>query len=154
MFAQAVSTPAGCSRARILRRRAPAGPTRRHPTAVSCLTFSRGSARVDLMTVLAITNAHVLPISSPAVDGTVVVEDGTRCELWREVVAPEGAGTVDAGGNWLLPRFIDAHVQLGVAAEGEGWAGEYTNEMTDPVMAAVRATDAFNATEVGFDDAV
>src|SRR5690625_1771563 len=154
MFAQAVSTPAGCSRARILRRRAPAGPTRRHPTAVSCLTFSRGSARVDLMTVLAITNAHVLPISSPAFDGTVVVEDGTIIELGPEVVAPEGARIVDAGGNWLLPGFIDAHVHLGVAEEGEGWAGEDTNEMTDPVMAAVRAIDAVNATEGGGDDAV
>ncbi|HJB09264.1 MAG TPA: amidohydrolase [Candidatus Brachybacterium merdavium] len=106
------------------------------------------------MTVLAITNAHVLPISSPAFDGTVVVEDGTIIELGPEVVAPEGARIVDAGGNWLLPGFIDAHVHLGVAEEGEGWAGEDTNEMTDPVMAAVRAIDAVNATEVGFDDAV
>ena len=37
------------------------------------------------MTVLAITNAHVLPISSPAFDGTVVVEDGTIIELGPEV---------------------------------------------------------------------
>src|SRR5690625_7470435 len=85
------------------------------------------------MTVLAITNDHVLPISCPAFDGTVVVEDGTIIELGPEVVAPEGARIVDAGGNWLLPGFIDAPVHLGVAGEGEGWAGEDTKEMTDPV---------------------
>src|SRR5699024_882702 len=107
MFAQAVSTPAGCSRARILRRRAPAGPTRRHPTAVSCLPFSRGSARVDLMTVLAITNAHVLPLTSPAFDAIVAAQHASIIELGPEVVAREGARIVDAGGNWLLPGFID-----------------------------------------------
>ena len=106
------------------------------------------------MTALAIINAHVLPISSPAFDGTVVLRDGKITELGADVVAPEGARIVDAGGHWLLPGFIDAHVHLGVDEEGEGWAGNDTNEMTDPVMAAVRAIDAVNPTEIGFDDAI
>lgn len=106
------------------------------------------------MTLLAITNAHILPISGPAFDGTLVARDERILELGADVVAPEGADVVDAAGAWLLPGFIDAHVHLGVHEEGEGWAGNDTNEMTDPVMAAVRAIDAVNPLEVGFDDAI
>jgi hypothetical protein len=35
-------------------------------------------------------------------------------------------------------------VHLGTHEEGEGSAGDDTNEMTDPVMAGVRVLDAIN----------
>ncbi|WP_106507259.1 amidohydrolase [Brachybacterium timonense] len=106
------------------------------------------------MTTTAIVNAHVHPVSSPAFDGTVVIEEGRITALGADVQAPEGAEVIDAGGAWLLPGFVDAHVHLGVHEEGEGWAGNDTNEMTDPVMAAARALDAINPMEIGFDDAI
>ena len=106
------------------------------------------------MTTTAIVNAHVHPVSSPAFDGTVVVTEGRITALGADVQAPDGAEVIDAGGAWLLPGFVDAHVHLGVHEEGEGWAGDDTNEMTDPVMAAVRALDAINPVEIGFDDAI
>jgi len=84
----------------------------------------------------------------------VVVEDGRIAALGPDVAVPEGAEVVDAGGRWLLPGLIDAHVHLGVWEEGEGWAGQDTNEMTDPVMAAARALDGINPREQGFDDAL
>ena len=61
---------------------------------------------------------------------------------------------LDAGGGWLLPGFIDAHTHLGVHEEGEGWAGSDTNELTDPVTASVRALDAINPADIGFDNAL
>jgi len=67
---------------------------------------------------------------------------------------PEGTRTIDAAGSWLLPGFIDAHTHLGVHEEGEGWAGNDSNELTDPVTAGVRALDALNPAETGFDDAL
>lgn len=103
---------------------------------------------------LAITNAHVVPIDADPFEGTVVVEDGRITELGEQVSVPEGAEVVDAGGRWVLPGLIDAHVHLGVWEEGEGWAGQDTNEMTDPVMAAARALDGINPREQGFDDAL
>lgn len=106
------------------------------------------------MSTLAITGAHVHPVTSPAFEGTVVVEDGRITATGPDVTVPEGAEVIEADGAWLLPGFIDAHVHLGVHEEGEGWAGDDTNEMTDPVMAAVRALDAINPMEVGFDDAI
>ena len=103
---------------------------------------------------LAITHAHVVPVEGPAFDGTVVVDDGAITALGADVVVPDGAEVVDAQGRWLLPGLVDAHVHLGVWEEGEGWAGQDTNEMTDPVMAAARALDAINPRERGFDDAL
>lgn len=103
---------------------------------------------------LAITNAHVVPIDGDPFDGTVVVTDGTISALGPDVAVPDGAEVIDAGGQWLLPGFVDAHVHLGVWEEGEGWAGQDTNEMTGPVMAAVRALDGINPREKGFDDAL
>lgn len=103
---------------------------------------------------VAITNAHVHPVSSPAFDGTILLEDGRISALGPDVQVPEGAEVVDAGGRWVLPGFVDAHVHLGVHEEGEGWAGQDTNEMTGPVMAAVRALDAVNPADRGFDDAL
>lgn len=106
------------------------------------------------MTLLAITHAHVVPIEGEPFNGTVLVRDGRIAELGPDIDVPDGAEVVDAAGGWLLPGFIDAHVHLGVDEEGEGWAGQDTNEMTDPVMAAARAIDAINPVEVGFDDAI
>ncbi|WP_458115474.1 amidohydrolase [Arthrobacter sp. D2-10] len=106
------------------------------------------------MTVTAFINAHVVPIEGEPFDGTVVMEDGKISALGADVAAPEGADVVDAAGRWLLPGFVDAHVHLGTHEEGEGWAGDDTNEMTDPVTAGVRALDAVNPFDPGFDDAL
>ena len=104
--------------------------------------------------LLAITNARVVPVTGSPFHGTVLVADGRIRELGPEVRVPEGAQVLDAGGQWLLPGLVDAHTHLGVHEEGEGWAGNDSNEMTDPVMAGVRAMDAVNPFDTGFDDAL
>ena len=104
--------------------------------------------------LLAITNARVVPVTGSPFHGTVLVADGRIRELGPEVRVPEGAQVLDAGGQWLLPGLVDAHTHLGVHEEGEGWAGNDSNEMTDPVMAGVRALDAVNPFDTGFDDAL
>ena len=104
--------------------------------------------------VLAIVNARIVPVTAPAFTGTLLVSDGKIQELGPDVSVPEGAEVLDAGGKWLLPGLVDAHTHLGVHEEGEGWAGNDTNEMTDPVMAGVRALDGVNPDDLGFDDAL
>ena len=80
------------------------------------------------------------PTSSPSraspYDGTVVVTDGriTAVGPEAEVAAPAPRSSTPTGG-WVLPGFVDAHTHVGVREEGEGWAGQDTNEMTDPVTA-------------------
>lgn len=103
---------------------------------------------------VAITNAHIVPIAAEPFDGSIVVTDGRIAALGPKVRIPRSHDVLDAEGRWVLPGFVDAHVHLGVTEEGEGWAGEDTNEMTDPVMAGARAIDAINPHEQGFDDAL
>lgn len=106
---------------------------------------------------LALVGARVVPVDGDQIeDGVVLLRDG-RIEAVgarADVTVPDDATVVDCAGGWLLPGLIDAHVHLGVWEEGEGWAGQDTNEMTDPVMAAARAIDAINPREQGFDDAL
>ena len=103
---------------------------------------------------LAIHSAHVVPIDDRPFDGAVVVRNGTIVALGPDIEIPADAEQIDAGGRWLLPGFIDAHTHLGLHEEGEGWAGNDTNELTDPVTAAVRALDAINPADLGFADAL
>ena len=67
-----------------------------------------------------------------------------------DVVVPDGVPTLDARGRWVLPGFVEAHAHMGVMEEAEGWAGNDTNEMTDPNGAALRAIDAINVEDDGF----
>lgn len=102
----------------------------------------------------AIVNAHVVPIEGEPFDGTVLIADGRITALGVDVSVPNAAEVIDADGRWLLPGFVDAHTHLGVHEEGEGWAGNDSNELTDPVTAGVRALDAINPAEQGFADAL
>ena len=104
---------------------------------------------------VAITGARVVPVTSePIENGIVLVRDGKIAAVGAAVEVPGGVPVIDASGSWVLPGFIDAHAHVGVHEEGEGWAGNDTNEMTDPVMAQVRAIDAINPAEIGFRDAI
>ncbi|MDR7383119.1 amidohydrolase [Promicromonospora iranensis] len=104
---------------------------------------------------IAIVNAHVVPVATEAIEhGTVLIEDGVITAVGPDVAVPDGIRTIDAQGRWLLPGFVEAHGHLGVHEEGEGWAGNDTNEMTDPDGSALRALDAIHIDEEGFRDAL
>ncbi|WP_431910587.1 amidohydrolase [Nonomuraea jabiensis] len=103
----------------------------------------------------AITSGYVVPIDGDPIDGgTVLVQDGKIAAVGRDVTVPEGTPVVDAAGGWVLPGFVEAHGHLGVYEEAEGWAGQDTNEMTDPNGARLRALDAINPADLAFADAL
>ena len=106
------------------------------------------------MTSCAFVNAHIVPIEAEPFDGTLVVEDGRIVALGPDVQAPATARRVDCEGRWLLPGLVDAHVHLGMDPEGELGSTADVNEMTDPVMAGVRAIDAVDPADPGFADAL
>ncbi|NIH86992.1 amidohydrolase [Amycolatopsis granulosa] len=107
--------------------------------------------------VKAIVGGYVVPVEGDPIDGgTILIENGriTQVGADAEVDVPEDAELIDASGAWVLPGFVDAHTHLGVHEEGEGWAGNDTNEMTDPNGARFRAIDGIDPFEIGFDDAL
>jgi imidazolonepropionase-like amidohydrolase len=105
---------------------------------------------------LAIVGGRVVPVAGPPFeDGVVLISSDGRIEaVGRDVRVPEAAERLDAAGKVVLPGLVDAHTHLGVHEEAEGWAGQDTNEMTDPVTPQVRALDAINPADLAFADAV
>src|ERR1700683_395276 len=104
---------------------------------------------------VAIIGARVVPVvGEPIEGGTGLVQNGKITAIGAAGEGPDGVTVIGGGGSWVLPGFIDAHAHVGVHEEGEGWAGNDTNEMTDPVMAQVRAIDAIYPADIGFRDAI
>ncbi|MFI6504302.1 amidohydrolase [Nonomuraea typhae] len=104
---------------------------------------------------VAITGGYVVPVAgAPIKGGTVLIQDGKITAVGAEVVIPDGVAVVDAAGGWVLPGFVEAHGHMGVHEEADGWAGQDTNEMTDPNGARLRALDAINPADLGFGDAL
>ncbi|TFD60172.1 amidohydrolase [Cryobacterium suzukii] len=106
-------------------------------------------------TLTAIINARVVPVLGDTIpNGTVLIENGRIRAIGADLSVPSGAEVIDASGKWVLPGFIEAHGHVGIHEEANGWAGNDTNEMTGPNMAAVRAIDAINIDDEGFRDAL
>ncbi|HEY2272768.1 MAG TPA: amidohydrolase [Jatrophihabitantaceae bacterium] len=104
---------------------------------------------------VAVTGGRVVPIDGdPIENGTVVVTDGVITAVGADIDIPADVTRIDASGKWVLPGFLDAHAHLGVHEEGEGGAGNDTNEMTDPNGARMRALDGINPADIGFQDAL
>jgi len=104
---------------------------------------------------VAVVGGRVVPVVGDVVEGgTVLVLGGAIAAVGTDVVVPDGVPVVDAAGRWVLPGFVEAHGHVGVHEEGVGWAGQDTNEMTDPVGARFRALDAINPADEGFRDAL
>jgi imidazolonepropionase-like amidohydrolase len=104
---------------------------------------------------LAIIGGRILPIEGESFEGgAILIEDGRITALGPNLPVPDGVERVHADGKVVLPGLVDAHVHVGVHEEAEGWAGQDTNEMTNPVTPQVRALDAINPEDLGFQDAV
>lgn len=104
---------------------------------------------------IAIVGGRVLPITGEVIEnGTVLIKDGKIAAVGSSVKVDQRTPVIDATGKWVLPGFLEAHGHVGVHEEGNGWAGNDTNEMTDPVGARFRALDAINPADEGFRDAL
>jgi len=72
----------------------------------------------------AITNARIVPVSSPAIEkGTIVIRDGLITAVGASVSAPGDARIIDGAGLTVYPGFIDSYTALGLDESGGGGAG-------------------------------
>lgn len=106
--------------------------------------------------MLAVRGGRVETIAAGAIPGATILvgDDGRIAAVGRDVVVPADAEVIDATGCYVLPGFIDTHTHLGLHYDGQGWEGEDTNELTDPVTPGVRAIDAFKVEDPAIQDAL
>ena len=86
--------------------------------------------------------------------GYVRVEKGKICEISAGAPENVSAEDIDAGGNILMPGFIDIHTHMGFIGDGAGDEGIDVNEGSDPVMPQLRSVDGINFRDGYFADAV
>ncbi|MGG2093853.1 amidohydrolase [Bacillus sp. S13(2024)] len=98
--------------------------------------------------------ATVYPITSPKLQGDVLVENNKITALERFIESSEDMTVIDARGLHLLPGFIDVHTHLGLYDEGTGWAGNDANETAEMLTPHIRSLDGIHPLDMGFQDAV
>jgi imidazolonepropionase-like amidohydrolase len=87
----------------------------------------------------AFTNAHIIPVSGPAIEGgTLLVENGRILSVGPAgaVQVPAGAETFDLAGKVIMPGLVDTHSHIGGGSGGDASA---------PLHPDVRLLDSFDA---------
>ncbi len=87
-------------------------------------------------------------------NGVLLIEDGKIKEVGETIKIPKDAEVIDLKGQYLLPGFVDAHTHLGIYEEIYAHEGDDVNEMSEPVTPQLRAIDAINVHDIGFNDAL
>ena len=123
-------------------------------TGVAALLLMLAPAQAAAVDTL-FTNAHLIPVSGPEVEGGhVLVEGGRIVAVGPGKGAPGGARVVDLQGRWVSPGLVDTHTHLGVYPLPRVPANADGNEATDPVTPDVRAEDSVDADDPSFDRAL
>ena len=85
----------------------------------------------------------------------ILVENGKIKEIGSiDVINYPDAEIIDACGNFVMPGIVDPHCHIGVDQSTIGWAGNDTNEITNPVTPELRSFDAVKSCDEAFDTAL
>lgn len=105
--------------------------------------------------MLVIKNGYIKTMDGKDIEnGIIIIEDGKIKAIGDNLVIPEGAEVIDVNGYMVTPGLIDAHCHIGMWEEGIGFEGEDGNEDTEPITPQLRAIDAINPMDQGFQDAI
>src|ERR1700722_7625655 len=72
--------------------------------------------------------------------GSILVRDGKIAEVGENVLVPQGAMVIDAGGQWVIPGIIDCHSHI--AVDGN------VNEGSVSVSSMVNIKDVINPEDI------
>jgi imidazolonepropionase-like amidohydrolase len=89
---------------------------------------------------IVIRNANILTISHGAMKGSILVQDGKIAAIGPNVPIPEGAHTIDAAGDYVMPGIIDCHSHI--AIEGN------VNEPSVSVSSMVDVRDVIDPEDI------
>ena len=57
-----------------------------------------------------IQNGTVMTVTKGTIKGSIVVKDGKIVEVGEKVMVPQGAITIDASGQYVIPGIIDCDI--------------------------------------------
>jgi imidazolonepropionase-like amidohydrolase len=99
-----------------------------------------------------IVGATLLPVTGKKItDGMITFDKGKIRSVGKRATPPKGAEVIRAEGKFVTPGLIDAHTHLGVHEVGIREEGSDYNEPSGAVNAQLRAIDAINPDEKGFE---
>ena len=102
-----------------------------------------------------IKNAHIKPIVGSEIEsGCILLSDGKIAAIGADLIAPEVAQVIDAGGRLVTPGIIEAHCHVGLHNQNIRWEGADYNEKGDPITPHMRAIDGFNPQDGMLADAI
>lgn len=105
--------------------------------------------------MLVIKNGYIKTMSGEDFEnGQIIIEEGKIKAVGNNLEIPEDAEVIDAGGYLVTPGLIDGHCHIGMWEEGIGFEGEDGNEDVEPITPQLRAIDAINPMDQGFQDAI
>lgn len=105
--------------------------------------------------MLAIINGLVKTMSGEDLQkGQIIIEDGKIKAVGTNLEIPDDAQIIDAAGLLVTPGLVDGHCHIGMWEEGIGFEGEDGNEDVEPITPQLRAIDAINPMDMGFQDAI
>lgn len=95
--------------------------------------------------MLLIKNGTVKTMAGPDIEnGQILVDGGKIVAVGKVVDTPADAEVFDASGCLVTPGFVDGHCHIGMMEDLYGWAGNDTNEITNPITPHMRGMDGFN----------
>lgn len=99
-----------------------------------------------------IKNAHIIAMDGNEYENGMIVFDDKIIYVGEERGGYDGE-VIDARGAYVVPGLIDAHCHVGMFEDSLGFEGDDGNEDSDPIMPQLRAIDAVNPFDRGFEDA-
>ncbi len=98
----------------------------------------------------AIINAYIMTADGGFEKGNVIFDEKI-ISVNGEI--PQNCEIIDAKGGYLTPGLIDAHCHLGMVGDSQGMECDDGNEDSDPITPHLRAIDAINPFDRGFEEA-
>jgi imidazolonepropionase-like amidohydrolase len=122
-----------------------------------CLFLNSEAEAADDQKTTAFKVGRLHPVSSPPIDGAVlVIRNGKIVSVGKQeaVAIPGGATVVDLPEATIIPGLVDTHSHIGLWSRPSVPANIDGNEMTGPVQPGLRALDAIQPADPGIKMAV
>ncbi len=88
--------------------------------------------------------------------GSILIDGKKIIAVEARDLAPEFplAQVIDAKGQFAMPGIVDPHCHIGMMEQVYGWAGQDTNEITNPLTPELKGIESIKPHDASFRDAL